>query len=63
MDLNTLKQWLRRQNPVLLGLAGSALAVALIVALLVAFDWHDEVIRWLQWIDRQGLWAPSSSSC
>ncbi|BCX88719.1 hypothetical protein MIN45_P1088 [Methylomarinovum tepidoasis] len=58
MDLDPLKTWLRRQNPLLLGLAGSALAVGLIVALLVAFDWHDEVIRWLQWIDRQGVWTP-----
>jgi len=50
--------WLQRQNPIVVTVLISTLFVAAVVALLMAFDWHDEVIRWLQWIDRQGVLAP-----
>lgn len=53
-----LKNLLQRQNPLVLGLLGSTLVVAAVVAILIAFDWHDEILRWLCWIDAQGAAGP-----
>ena len=36
----------------------SILFVALLVALLVYFDVHDDVLRLLEWLDAQGIWGP-----
>jgi uncharacterized membrane protein YdjX (TVP38/TMEM64 family) len=42
----------------LLGMAGSILFVAVILALLVYFGVHTEVMHLLQWFKQQGAWAP-----
>lgn len=47
----------RRTSPVW-GIAVSALLVAAILAVLVYFDAHEEIVRLLQWLDAQGAWAP-----
>lgn len=39
------------------GIAGSILFVAAILAVLVYFGAHEEVLRLLQWFDAQGAWA------
>ena len=53
-----IKMWIQQQNPIVVTILASTLFVAAVVAILVAFDWHDEVIRWLEWIRRQGVMAP-----
>lgn len=40
------------------GIAGSAIFVGLVVAALFYFDLQDSVIRFLQWLNGMGLWAP-----
>lgn len=46
----------RFQSP-LWGIAASILFVALMLAVLVYFDVHEQVVRLLQWFDAQGAWA------
>jgi uncharacterized membrane protein YdjX (TVP38/TMEM64 family) len=41
-----------------LGMAGSLLFVAAVLALLVYFDVHQYVLQMLQWFKQQGPWAP-----
>lgn len=36
----------------------SILFVALVVAALVYFDAHEEILRLLDWLDTQGIWGP-----
>lgn len=45
------------QSP-LLGIAGSILFVAAILAVLIHFDAHEKVLALLRWFDAQGAWAP-----
>lgn len=40
------------------GMAGSVLFVAVVLALLVYFGVHTEVLHLLQWFKQQGAWAP-----
>lgn len=40
------------------GIAASTVFVAVVVALLLYFDLDSQVIRFLEWLERQGLWAP-----
>ena len=47
----------RIQSP-LLGIAASILFVAAVLALLVYFGVHEQVLALLQWFDDQGAWAP-----
>lgn len=47
----------RIQSP-LLGIAASILFVAAVLALLVYFGVHEQVLALLQWFDEQGAWAP-----
>lgn len=47
----------RIQSP-LWGIAVSVLFVAAVLALLVYFGAHEQVLRLLQWFDAQGAWAP-----
>lgn len=39
------------------GIAASVLFVAAVLAALVYFDMHDQVLRLLRWFDAQGAWA------
>lgn len=47
-----------RQPSFLRLIAISILFVALLVAALVYFDVHDDVLRLLEWLDAQGAWGP-----
>jgi uncharacterized membrane protein YdjX (TVP38/TMEM64 family) len=47
----------RLKSP-LWGVAGSILFVAGLVALLIHFDAHEQVLLLLGWFDAQGAWAP-----
>ncbi len=47
----------RIQSP-LWGILASILLVAVVLALLVHFDAHEQVVHLLQWFDEQGAWAP-----
>ena len=47
----------RIQSP-LLGIAASILFVAAVLAVLVYFGVHEQVLALLQWFDDQGAWAP-----
>ncbi len=49
---------MRTETSPLWGILVSALLVAAILAVLVYFDAHEQVVRLLQWLDTQGLWAP-----
>lgn len=40
------------------GIAGSTIFVGVVVAALFYFDLQDSVIRFLQWLNGMGLWAP-----
>lgn len=42
----------------LLGIGGSILFVAAILAVLVHYDAHEQVLALLRWFDAQGAWAP-----
>lgn len=42
----------------LLGMAGSILFVAILLALLVHFGAHERVVDLLEWFDAQGSWVP-----
>lgn len=48
---------IRAASP-LRGIAVSVLFVAVILALLIYFDTHQQVLRLLEWLDAQGAWAP-----
>jgi uncharacterized membrane protein YdjX (TVP38/TMEM64 family) len=39
-------------------LAAGALFVAAVLAVLIHFDAHQQVLRFLEWVDAQGAWAP-----
>lgn len=56
--MTNFKVWLQRQNPIVVTILISTLFVTAVVAILVAFDWHDEIIRWLEWINRRGILSP-----
>ncbi len=56
--MTDLKTLLGEKRTLYVGIAISSLFVALVVATMVAFDWHDEIIRWLEWIHAQGILAP-----
>jgi len=45
------------QSP-LLGMAGSILFVAILLALLVHFGAHEKVVGLLEWFEAQGRWVP-----
>jgi uncharacterized membrane protein YdjX (TVP38/TMEM64 family) len=45
------------QSP-LWSVAASILFVAALLALLIYFDAHEQVLRLLKWFDAQGAWAP-----
>lgn len=47
----------RLRSP-LWGIAASMLFVATLLALLIHFGAHEQVLRLLQWFDDQGAWAP-----
>lgn len=47
----------RLQSP-LLGIAASILFVAMVLAIMVYFDVHEQVLRLLEWFEAQGAWAP-----
>src|SRR3990167_797972 len=47
----------RIQSP-LWGIAASILFVAAVLALLIHFGAHEQVLALLQWFDDQGAWAP-----
>jgi len=47
-----------RRKPMLLGMAGSLLFVAALLAVLVYFDVHKQVLQLLEWFKQQGPWAP-----
>ena len=40
------------------GIAASSLCVAALVAALIQFDAHEQVLHLLGWFDAQGAWAP-----
>ncbi|MDX1539361.1 TVP38/TMEM64 family protein [Arsukibacterium sp.] len=42
----------------LLGMAGSVIFVGVVLALLVYFGVHTEVLKLLEWFKQQGAWAP-----
>jgi uncharacterized membrane protein YdjX (TVP38/TMEM64 family) len=48
----------RRIRSPLLGIAASILFVAAVLALLVYFGVHEQVLALLQWFDDQGAWTP-----
>lgn len=48
---------LRMQSP-LWSVAASILFVAALLAVLIYFDAHEQVLRLLKWFDAQGDWAP-----
>lgn len=47
----------RMQSP-LLGIAASILFVAAILAVMIWFGAHEQVLRLLEWFEAQGAWAP-----
>ncbi len=40
------------------GIAASILFVAVLLAILIWFGAHEQLVRLLQWFDEQGAWAP-----
>jgi len=48
---------IRLQSP-LWGIAASILIVAVLLALLIHFGAHEQVLHLLKWFDAQGAWAP-----
>lgn len=46
-----------QRNSALLGIASSTLLVAIIVIILVVFDWHLKVIHLLEWLNAWGALA------
>lgn len=48
----------RRIKSPLWGIAASMLFVVLLLALLIYFGVHEQVLHLLQWFDAQGAWAP-----
>lgn len=48
-----------RKPALIWGIVGSTLAVAVVVVLLVYLDVHQEVVRLLEWFDRQEGWLPA----
>lgn len=42
----------------ILGIAASILFVAALLAVLIWFGAHEQLVRLLQWFDEQGAWAP-----
>lgn len=48
-----------RRSSLIWTTAGSVLAVAVVVAVLIYLDLHQEVIRLLVWFDQQGGWLPA----
>jgi len=47
-----------RKTSILRVIAISILFVVLVIAVLVYFDVHEEVLRLLDWLDAQGIWGP-----
>lgn len=47
----------RRKSP-LWAIAASVLLVAVVLAVLIYFGAHDQVLHLLRWFDEQGAWAP-----
>lgn len=58
MKQTPIKLPARRTRSPLWGIAASILFVAAVLALLVYFGVHEQVVRLLQWFDAQGAWAP-----
>jgi len=46
----------RRFSP-LWGVVASCVLVAALIGILVYFDLHEQVVRFLEWVDEQGAWA------
>lgn len=48
---------IRKKSP-LLTIAASVLFVALLLAVMVYFDLHEQLVQLLRWVDATGAWAP-----
>lgn len=58
MKETVLKFFDQSKKSPLWAIAASILLVALILAILVYFDAHEQVLRLLLWFEAQGAWAP-----
>ncbi len=52
------KSHVKRMQSPLLGIAASILFVAAILAVMVYYDVHEQVLQLLGWFEAQGAWAP-----